>query len=81
MKKYILLILLFWQCSPQEEKCGDIIDKVIINGNYYFVMNAANSVFIGSPDDLTTYLPDGAVSGQVSENVYNNFDVGDEYCH
>lgn len=79
MKKYVLIFLLFWQCAP-EEKCGDIIDKVIINGNYYFILNAANSVFVGTSDDLTSYLPDGAVSGQVTEAVYNTFSVGEEYC-
>ena len=79
MKKYGFLLLLFWQCAP-EERCGDIIDKVTINGNYYFVLNAANSVFVGTSDDLTSYLPDGAVSGQVSEAVYNDFSIGEEYC-
>lgn len=79
MKKFVFLILLFCQCAP-EERCGDIIDKVSLNGNFYFVLNAASSVFVGNPEDLTSYLPDGAVSGQVSEEIYNRFSIGEEYC-
>ena len=57
-----------------------IIQKVKIDLSYYFVLQTDEYInYLNNPAQPN--LPDDGVrQGKVSEEIYNNFDVGDFYC-
>ena len=66
----IFLILVITFCS-KETGCVEIKDKGSGGGKYFFywnekLTNVQNQIVI--------------ISGSVSEEVYNSFEIGDEYC-
>ena len=66
----IFLILVITFCS-KETGCVEIKDKGSGGGKYFFywnekLTNVRNQIVI--------------MSGSVSEEVYNSFEIGDEYC-
>ena len=75
-----LICMLSVGCGSENSRCGDIIDKQIVNAKFYFIMNAESNIFNTNNNDLNSYVPDNSVSGEVSESVYNSFSVGEEYC-
>ena len=75
----VLLMLLFTQ-RKQQEKCGEIYDKVIQNGRYFFILDANYSFDVSTQNDPTGFLPDNQLSGEVNRATYNQFSIGDEYC-
>ena len=75
----IFLMLLFTQCK-QQEKCGEIYDKVTQNGRYFFILDANYSFDVSTQNDPTGFLPDNRLSGEVNRATYNQFSIGDEYC-
>ena len=66
----------------KDDKCGVIIDKVIVEDRYYFVFDSDDFNQFGGVDINQTiyYIPDNRSSGEVSRDVYNNFSIGEEYC-
>ena len=82
MRKLILLFtsFLFICCQSSNEKCGQIIQKEIIESNYYFVLQTDEFInYYNTPQDPT--LPDNGVrQGAVSKETYDSFEIGDEYC-
>ena len=81
--KIIFSILAFKLVScKKDEKCGVIIDKVIIENRYYFIFDSDEfNQFGGTGINQTIYyVPDNRSSGEVSEDVYNKFRTGEEYC-
>ena len=69
-KALIFLILVITGCS-KETGCVEIKDKGSGGGKYFFywnekLTNVQNQIVI--------------MSGSVSEEVYNSFEIGDEYC-
>ena len=82
MRKLILLFtsFLFISCQSSNEKCGQIIQKEIIESNYYFVLQTDEFInYYNTPQDPT--LPDNGVrQGAVSKETYDSFEIGDEYC-
>ena len=66
----------------KDDKCGVIIDKVIVKDRYYFIFDSDTFNQFGGTDVNQTvyYVPDNRSSGEVSQDVYNKFSVGDEYC-
>jgi len=66
----------------KEEKCGTIIDKVIIENRYYFIFDSDEfNQFGGTGVNQTVYyVPDNRSSGEVTEDVYTKFRIGEEYC-
>ena len=82
MKKLILLFtsFLFICCQSSNEKCEQIIQKEIIESNYYFVLQTDEFIdYYNTPQDAT--LPDNGVrQGAVSKETYDSFEIGDEYC-
>lgn len=66
----------------KDDKCGVIIDKVIVDNRYYLIFNSSDFNQFGGTgiNQSTYYVPDNRSSGEVNKNVYNKFSVGDEYC-
>jgi hypothetical protein len=82
MRKLILfgIILILSSCQNNNEKCGQIIQKAINNSIYYFIIqtdNDSNNYY----DENSPGIPDDGIrQGSVSEEIYNSFKIGDEYC-
>ena len=69
MKKALIFLILLVSFCSKETGCVEI--KVKGSGKYFFywnekLKNVKNQIVI--------------VSGSVSEEVYNSFEIGDEYC-
>ena len=82
MRKLILfgICLILSSCQNNNEKCGQIIQKAINNSIYYFIIqtdNDSNNYY----DENSPGIPDDGIrQGSVSEEIYNSFKIGDEYC-
>ena len=70
MKKILILTLILFSCSKPED-CLMIIDKVSTNNNYYFVSSGGRLLYIN--DTPGTQI-------QVTQEIYNDYAIGDEYC-
>ena len=71
MKKVLIFSVLLFSCCSKETGCVEIKDKGSGGGKYFFywnekLKNVQNQIVI--------------MSGSVSEEVYNSFEIGDEYC-
>ena len=82
MKKLVLYsyLLIFFNCQKADERCGQIIQKVFKDNNYYFVLQTddyANSY--GDPN-LPGIPDDGVRQGSVTQETFEAFKVGDDYC-
>ena len=66
----------------KDDKCGVIIDKVIVKNRYYFIFDSDTFNQFGGTDVNQTvyYVPDNRSSGEVSQDIYSKFSIGDEYC-
>tara|TARA_B100001287_G_C22675804_1_gene527577 strand:- start:1994 stop:2266 length:273 start_codon:yes stop_codon:yes gene_type:complete len=66
----------------KDDICGLIIDKVIIENRYYFIFDSDTFNQFGGTDVNETiyYVPDNRSSGEISKEIYNDFNIGDEYC-
>ena len=82
MRKLILFGIchILSSCQNNNEKCGQIIQKAINNSIYYFIIqtdNDSNNYY----DENSPRIPDDGIrQGSVSEEIYNSFKIGDEYC-
>ena len=71
MKKTFLFLILLITSFSKETGCVEIKDKGSGGGKYFFYRN----------EKLTNFQNQIVVmSGSVSEDVYNSFEIGDEYC-
>ena len=71
MKKTLVFIIVLVSFCSKETGCVEIKDKGSGGGKYFFywnekLKNVQNQIVI--------------MSGSVSEEVYNSFEIGDEYC-
>jgi len=68
-------------CEKQD-RCGVIIDKVVIEDRYYFIFDSDDFNQFGSTgiNQTVYYVPDNTSSGEVNEDIYNKFNIGEEYC-
>tara|TARA_B110000114_G_scaffold184601_1_gene228741 strand:- start:1349 stop:1570 length:222 start_codon:yes stop_codon:yes gene_type:complete len=71
MKKALIFLILLVSFCSKETGCVEIKDKGSGGGIFLFywnekLKNVKNQIVI--------------VSGSVSEEVYNSFEIGDEYC-
>ena len=46
----------------------------------FFILDANYSFDVSTQDDPTGFFPDNRLSGEVSQAVYNQFSIGEEYC-
>ncbi|MEO2099975.1 MAG: hypothetical protein ABGW63_04115 [Flavobacteriaceae bacterium] len=67
-------------CQKPDNRCGIIIQKTIIDDNFYFVLQTDEYInYYNNPNQPN--LPDNGVrQGKVSEEIYDNFEEGSEYC-
>ena len=81
MKRFILIFLSSLSCSKDKE-CVIILNKEEVKENYYFYFrpnlnylpnSQANS--LGSPGLNANYA-----SGKVSKELFDQYNIGDEYC-
>ena len=82
MRKLILLgiSLILCSCQNNDEKCGQIIQKAINNSVYYFIIQTDNDSNNNYDENSPGIPDDGLRQGSVSEEIYNSFKIGDEYC-
>ena len=75
------IILILYSCQNDDEKCGQIIQKAINNSIYYFIIQTDNDSNNNYYDENSPGIPDDGIrQGSVSEEIYNSFEIGDEYC-
>lgn len=79
-KTLLLLVVLLTQGCVKDERCGKIINKVIVEDRYFFILDAQNSLNVGSANDPGGYIRDNNASGEVSQAIYDQFNIGEEYC-
>ena len=82
MKKTLLigLFLSLYCCQKPDDKCGQVIQKKMINNKYYFVLQTEEYVHYYSNPSNPTIPDDGVRQGAVTKEVYDSFSVGDTYC-
>ena len=76
--KFLFPVLFFLLISCGDDRnCGEIVQKFTENGKYYFAMIAFGGSSSSSDDPSG-----GDVFGdaEVTLEVYNSFNIGDEYC-
>ena len=74
IKFYLLLIsVLLFSCNKTYD-CLDIRDKYTGNGQFYFELNDSG-IFSGNTSD-----EDPNPTALVSEEDYNQYQIGDKYC-
>ena len=77
MKKLLLMISLFCFCRCSVDDCVVITRKENIGGNFLFFFQNGNGGITTNQTVLDEY---GAIpSGAVTEEVYNQYNVGDTY--
>ena len=67
-------------CQKSDERCGIIIQKIEINKILYFVLQTDEYINYYNNPNQPNLPDDGVRQGVVSKEVYENFDVGEEYC-
>ena len=74
IKFYLLLIsVLLFSCN-RTDNCLDICDKYTGNGQFYFELNDSG-IFSGNTSD-----EDPNPTAIVSEEEFNQYQIGDKYC-
>ena len=78
---FILGIFFFFiNCQKSDKRCGIIIQKIEINKILYFVLQTDEYINYYNNPNQPNLPDDGVRQGVVSKEVYENFDVGEEYC-
>lgn len=75
------MVLFLMGCSKDKQLCDTIQNKEENSGVYYFYFrtnyyNNPQMNQIGGAGINSQYA-----SGKVSEEVYNQYDIGDQYCY
>ena len=73
MKNLIILLVFIcftFSCSTKKD-CGDIVQKFTLDGKHYFALSA----FGGDENSGDIY---GDV--EVSQEIFESFNIGEEYC-
>ena len=74
------IIFLFSTCQKSDERCGIIIQKIEINKTLYFVLQTDEYMNYYNKPNQPNLPDDGVRQGVVSKEIYENFDIGEEYC-
>ena len=77
MRKFIFLITMspFFGCNI-DDKCGEIIDKVIDNNQFLLVIRFDN----GGGTSQGHFNGELVDDIEVNEEIFSSFDEGDNYC-
>lgn len=83
MKKTLLILftIFLFSCDKQNNDCIIITQKRIIGEQYYFFFENENAFQQASQNSNSPSIPDTEGSGVVSLEVYERYQVGDEYCY
>lgn len=76
----LMVVLFLVSHCTTPEKCGEIYDKVNRDGRYFFILDPNYSFDVSTENDNASFLPDNRLSGEVTQSVYNEFSIGEEYC-
>ena len=74
MKKVVLYIFLFIVGCTKETGCVEITLKEQSNGKFYFYWGPFTALGLDEDGDSQP------LSGSVTEEVYNQYEIGDTYC-
>ena len=78
MKKYLLILSFICLCGCTVDDCVVITRKENIGVNFLFFFEDDKSPFVNNENIVDEY---GAIlSGAVTEEVFNQYEVGDTYC-
>ena len=77
---FLMVVLFLVSHCTTPEKCGEIYDKVNRDGRYFFILDPNYSFDVSTENDNASFLPDNRLSGEVTQSVYNEFSIGEEYC-
>lgn len=72
VKKLIFLTLIFLSCDSND--CGNIVDKYKSNGLYFFTLTRV------STNSSNNSQSGGGGQAEVTKEVYDSFNLGEEYC-
>lgn len=75
-----LFFLISFSCSKEEEECVIILNKETIKGDNYFYFRPNYFPSSQSNNIGGTGLNRDYASGKVSQEIYDQYAVGDEYC-
>lgn len=75
----LLFFLFFYNCQKNDD-CVTIIEKRNVDNKYYFLFEAENMTN-NSNNLQNTNIPDQYSSGQVDDQTYESYNVGDVYCN
>ena len=77
MRKFIFLIIVsfFLSCNI-DDKCGEIIDKVIDDNRFLLVIRFDN----GGGTNQSDFNGELVDDIEVTEKIFSSFDEGDNYC-
>ena len=73
-------LVLFFNCQKDVDRCGQIIQKLDQGGSYYFVLQADDYIRSYGDPDLPGIPDDGIRQGKVTKEIYDQFNIGDDYC-
>ena len=82
MKKlWAFYLILLFNCNDDQD-CFTVVSKVITNGEYILVgdFDNSNNVNSNNNDDDGPLNGYADVNHPVSQDVYNAYNIGDEYC-
>ena len=78
MKNFYLFLPILLFCFCEKTDCFEITRKQKSGSNFLFFFEDEYNPLFNNPTVLDQY---GAIpSGAVSEDIYNNYQVGDTYC-
>ena len=78
MKKLALLFTILIFSCDSDRRCFTIIDKTITNVEYILIGDF-DTTFNSNDESGTSGFAD--VNLEVSQSVYNAYDIGDDYCY
>ncbi len=82
MKKTFLIFfgIFLFSCEKQKD-CIIITQKRIIGEQYYFFFENENAFQQAGQNNNNPSIPDTEGSGVVTPEVYDTYQIGDEYCY
>jgi len=82
MRKFLFLGLFFslLGCQASDERCGTIIQKVVRDNTFYFVLQTDEYINYYNNPNQPNLPDDGVRQGIVSKEVFDDYEVGETYC-
>jgi len=77
---FFILTLSLFTCQKNDNRCGQIIQKIERENSFYFVLQTDEYINYYNTPESPTIPEDGVRQGNVSKEAYDSFSLGDEYC-